>query len=140
MQGVLNALEPERPETLPRDLWFECGGYRRRADRTRNAHVATLFGSIVLWRRGYRSWERTDKSIFPLEMLLGLTAGVTPGLADWLGREMAAAGGSNPVLQASGVRFGPCRPLVLHDVSGRFKSSRLGAKWRAAVVGGVDNR
>jgi len=87
MQGVLNGLEPERPESLPCDLWFECGGYRRRGDRTRNAHVATLFGSLVLWRRGYRSWERTDKSIFPLEMLLGMTAGVTPGLADWLGRQ-----------------------------------------------------
>ncbi len=107
MQGVLNALEPERPETLPRDLWFECGGYRRRAERTRNAHVATLFGTIGLWRRGYRIWERTDKSIFPLEMLLGLTAGVTPGLADWLGRQMAAAGGSQSrVLETLRVEHG----------------------------------
>jgi len=107
MQGVLNALEPERSEALPRDLWFECGGYRRRAERTRNAHVATLFGTIALWRRGYRSWERTDKSIFPLEMLLGLTAGVTPGLADWLGRRMAAAGASQAsVLEALRVEHG----------------------------------
>lgn len=107
IQGVFNAMEPERPEVLPRDLWFECGGYRRRAERTRNAHVATLFGTIVLWRQGYRSWERTDKSIFPLEMLLGLIAGVTPGLADWLGRQMAAAGASQSrVLETLRVEHG----------------------------------
>lgn len=94
MQAAFNALEPEEPELLPLDLWFECGGYRRRQQKTRNAFVATLFGTLVLWRRGYRSWDNSDKSIFPLEMLLGLTAGVTPGLTDWLGRQMAAAGTS----------------------------------------------
>lgn len=100
MQAALNALETEQPEALPRDLWFECGGYRQRREKTRNASVATLLGTIVLWRRGYRSWDNTDRSIFPLEMLLGLTAGVTPGLTDWLGRQMAAAGASQPhVLQ-----------------------------------------
>ncbi len=94
IQATLNALEPDSPEALPQDLWFESSGYRRRTKKTRNAHVATLFGTIVLWRLGYRSWERTEGSIFPLEMLLGLTEGVTPGLTDWLGRQMAAAGAS----------------------------------------------
>lgn len=92
LQATLNALEPEQPEMLPQDLWHECGGYRRREKKTRYGHLATLLGTVVLWRRGYRSWEREEKSIFPLEMLLGLTAGVTPGLADWLGRQMAQAG------------------------------------------------
>ncbi len=94
LQATLNALEPDPPEALPQDLWFECSGYRQRTKKTRNAHVATLFGTIVLWRRGYRSWERSEGSIFPLEMLLGLTERVTPGLTDWLGRQMAAAGAS----------------------------------------------
>lgn len=92
--AAVNALEPEQPERLPRELWFECGVYRRRSDKTRNAFVATLFGTIVLWRRGYRCCDHLDRSIFPLERLLGLTEGVTPGLADWLGRQMAAAGAS----------------------------------------------
>lgn len=94
MQATLDALEPEEPKPLPDDLWFQCSGYRRRKEKTRNAHVATLFGTIVLWRRGYRSWDNSDKSIFPLELLLGLTAGVTTGLTDWLGRQTAAAGAS----------------------------------------------
>lgn len=89
---VINTLEPENAEELPRDLWFECGGYRRRNQKTRNSYVATLFGTITLWRRGYRSWETSEGSIFPLEMLLGLTKGATPALVDWLGRKMAESG------------------------------------------------
>jgi len=91
---TVNALEPENAEELPRDLWFQCGGYRRRNQKTRNSYVATLFGTVTLWRRGYRSWEAAERSIFPLEMLLGLTEGATPALVDWLGRKMAESGAS----------------------------------------------
>ncbi len=89
---VINALEPENAEELPGDLWFDCGGYRRRNQKTRNSYVATLFGTITLWRRGYRTWETSEGCIFPLEMLLGLTEGSTPALVDWLGRKMAESG------------------------------------------------
>ena len=94
LESTINALESRQAESLPRDLWFECGGYRRRKEKTRNPHVATLLGVVVLWRRGYRSWDGSDRSIFPLEMYLGLTADVSPGLIDWLGRKMADAGAS----------------------------------------------
>jgi hypothetical protein len=93
IDATVNTLEPSSPAEFPRDLWFEYGGYRRRNEKTCNTFVATLFGTITLWRRGYRSWDG-DGSIFPLEMLLGLHQGVTPGLADWLGRKMAEAGAS----------------------------------------------
>lgn len=111
-------VEPETPDELSRDLWFECGGYRRRNQKTRNPHVATLFGTITLWRRGYRSWEASERSLFPLEMLLGLVEGVTPALVDWLGRKMAEAGSNQTrVLQLlreecgvamGGKRLGAC--------------------------------
>lgn len=94
LQAAINALEPSQAELLPRDLWFECGGYRRRNAKTRNGGVATRLGTVELWRRGWRSWEGADRTIFPLEMFLGLTDGVSPGLVDWLGRQMADAGGS----------------------------------------------
>lgn len=94
LERTINTLEPESAELLPHDLWFQCGGYRRRKTKTRNSHVATLLGNVILWRRGYRSWDDSDRSIFPLEMCLGLTAGVSPGLVDWLGRKMAEAGAS----------------------------------------------
>lgn len=89
---TINALEPDDPDVLPHDLWFQSGGYRRRNQKTRNAYVATLFGTVTLWRRGYRAWETLDGSIVPLEMLLGLNEGATPALVDWLGRKMAESG------------------------------------------------
>ena len=89
---TINSLELEQPQLLPRDLWFRGGGYRRRNNKTRNTNVGSLLGRVTLWRRGYRSWERADPSIFPLEMMLGLIRGVTPGLADWLAQQMAEAG------------------------------------------------
>lgn len=92
LQTVIQALEPEDGEQLPKNLWFEAGGYRRRSDRTRNANVATRFGTIVLWRRGYRSWQRGEETIFPLELLLGLTENVTPALLDLMGKTLATAG------------------------------------------------
>jgi hypothetical protein len=91
---TINALDPENPQQLPRDWWFQCSGYRRRNGKTRNAFVATLFGTVTLWRRGYRGWETSDGTIFPLEMFLGLNQGATPALVDWLGRKMAEAGAS----------------------------------------------
>jgi hypothetical protein len=56
--------------------------------------VATVFGTICLWRFGYRFWEPWLKEacIFPLELELGLLAGVTPALADHIGRILAEAG------------------------------------------------
>ena len=92
LELVLNACEPGQPDKLPKDLFFECGGYRRRNEKTANRHVASRFGDIVLHRYGYRSWQAGDGSIFPLEMLLGLNHSATPALVDWIGRHIATAG------------------------------------------------
>lgn len=92
LQAVVQSLEPEDPQVLSRDVQFQCGGYRRRGDRTRNASIGTRFGNIVLWRRGYRSWQRGEETIFPIELLLGLTENLSPALLDLVGRSMASAG------------------------------------------------
>ena len=92
LQAAANALEPTLPDRLPRDLWCDCRIHRRRNEKTRNPSVATWFGTITLWRRGYRDGDRLERAIFPLERLLGLHEGVTPALADWIGRAMAQAG------------------------------------------------
>lgn len=92
LQATANALEPTLPDRLPRDLWCDCRIHRRRNEKTRNPSVATWFGTITLWRRGYRDADRLERAIFPLERLLGLHEGVTPALADWIGRAMAQAG------------------------------------------------
>ncbi len=94
IEATLNQLEPDDPQDQVGDLWFECSGYRLRREKTRNPHVGTLFGTITLWRRGYRSNDRSDRTIFPLELMLGLIQGVTPALADRLGKQLAEAGAS----------------------------------------------
>jgi hypothetical protein len=79
---------------LPHDVIFQGQGYRRLGKKTRNQHVATLFGKICLWRFPYRFWGRgaNEPCIFPLELQLGLVHSVTPALADLIGRRMAEAG------------------------------------------------
>ena len=99
LQDTLNALEPERSDLLPRHVWLGTSCYVQRREKTRNGYVATLFGTVELWRRGYRSCDKTEKSIFPLELLLGLVEGTTPALASWLGRQMADAGASQGRVQ-----------------------------------------
>ena len=92
MQAVVQSLEPDTAVTLPRNVWFECGGYRRRSDRTFNRSIATRFGNITLRRTGYRSWVRGEETIFPLEQMLGLTQNVSPAMLSWIGQITAAAG------------------------------------------------
>ena len=94
VENVLNLMETDDPAKMPHDLEHQGGGYRRLNQKTRNAHVATLFGTIALWRYPYRYWHRdvAEACIFPLEIALGLLHGTTPALAEAVGRYMAQAG------------------------------------------------
>ena len=57
LELVVNALESDCPDKLPKNLSFEWDGYRRRNQKTANRSVASRFGDIVLYRYGYRSWQ-----------------------------------------------------------------------------------
>jgi hypothetical protein len=102
VEEVYNMLEADDSEQLPHDLWYEATGYRRLNQKTRNAHVATLFGTIQLWRYGYRYWHRDEKvpTIFPLEIQLGLVRGATPALAEAAARYMAESGATQATVLA----------------------------------------
>ena len=111
LQASVQMLEPNNIHAMPKDLCFQCGGYRRRARRTRNSSIATRFGNIILWRTGYRSRQRGEETIFPLELLLGLVENVSPAMLDWIGKTIAAAGMSQQatleaIKQDSGVLMG----------------------------------
>lgn len=111
LQAAFQALEPSDQHAMPKDLHFQCGGYRRRSDRKPNRSIATRFGNITLWRTGYRSWQRGEETIFPLEMMLGLIENVSPAMLDWIGQTIAAAGMSQQatltaIKQSSGVSMG----------------------------------
>jgi hypothetical protein len=82
VEWTFNHLEPHDRKDLPGQI--ESGGtwYRRRA-KTPNRKVATLFGTITLWRTLYQDVHGVEPAIFPLEIRLGLESGrATPALAE----------------------------------------------------------
>lgn len=94
VKDAFNALEGGQPEQLPHDVQYEGGGYRQLKNKTANRHVATLFGTITLYRYPYRYWHRNtgEPCIFPLEIQLGLRHGATPALSEAVARYMAQGG------------------------------------------------
>lgn len=127
LRGILNRLEGEEPQQMPHDIEYEAGGYRRLNEKTHNAHVATLFGTIELWRYPYRYWHRDvpEACIFPLEIELGLVHGATPALAEAVGRYMAQAGATQQSVldrlrSQHGVSWGAQR---LRDVTAEISQS-----------------
>lgn len=94
-QWTYNQLEGDDPQAMPPIVRYEGGEYRRVHAKTPNREVSTRFGKITLWRFPYRYRQRESESgIFPLELLLGLTHGATPALADSVARYMADTGAS----------------------------------------------
>lgn len=86
VQWVYNRLEADDPQCLPAHITWEGERYRRRANKTANAKVATLFGIITLRRYRYEPLEPGERSIFPLEKRLGIEARrATPALAERVG-------------------------------------------------------
>ena len=84
MAWVLNHLEPENPEEAPSRVQFEGRVYRRRAQH--RSAVATLFGTVDVWRRLYEPLERGVHGMQPLELRVGVEAGLaTPALAERVG-------------------------------------------------------
>src|SRR5919206_4013657 len=82
---VLNHVEPDCPDEAPSRLWWKGEAYRRR--RKHRTTIATLFGPVVVWRRLYEPLTPGRRAIHPLELTLGMEAGVaTPALAERVGR------------------------------------------------------
>jgi hypothetical protein len=108
VEWTFNHREPHDRRDLPGQI--ESGGtwYRRRC-KTPNRSVATLFGTITVWRMLYQDLHGVEPSIFPLEIRLGLEAGrATPALAERAARAAVASpqGAVLAALQADhGVRW-----------------------------------
>jgi hypothetical protein len=82
VEWTFNDIEPDDRHLMPDHLRFDGDWYRRRA-KTPNRGVATSFGTITLWRYLYQPIHGVERSIFPLEIRLGLAAGrATPALAE----------------------------------------------------------
>src|SRR6266851_10484758 len=84
LENEYNRIEPERLEDCPKRLRLADQEYRRRP-KSRN-RIGTWFGTIELRRYLYEATERGERALFPLEMQLGIEAGLaTPALAERVG-------------------------------------------------------
>ena len=88
LEIVLNRLEPEDPESLPKGFTYQEQEYSRKEEKSNNrGGVATCFGTISLRRFSceplQEAREDGQKSFAPLELQLGIVAGnATPALAE----------------------------------------------------------
>src|SRR3954451_24773776 len=91
VEWTFNHLEPHDRKDMPGQMGFEGTWYRRRF-KSPNRKVATLFGTITLWRMLYQPLHGIERSIFPLEIRLGLEAGLaTPAFAERVARAAVAS-------------------------------------------------
>jgi hypothetical protein len=82
VEWTFNHLEPRDRHDMPKEINFQGTRYRRRS-KTPNRSVATLFGTITVWRWLYQDVQEIEPAVFPLELGLGLEAGLaTPALAE----------------------------------------------------------
>lgn len=103
VEHTYHQIEPDEAQDAPHYVEQDAGQqYRRLSEKTPNRNVATLFGKITLHRRGYRFVSRNvdERTIFPLEMALGLVEHATPALAEVAARAMAQAGATQGTVLA----------------------------------------
>jgi hypothetical protein len=107
VEWTFNHIEPHDGRDMPKQMCFQGVWYRRRS-KTPNRKVATLFGTIGVWRMLYQPLHGVEPSIFPLEMRLGLEAGLcTPALTERVA-QAATATTQNTVLAALKRDHGVC--------------------------------
>jgi hypothetical protein len=88
MEVVLNRLEPEDPQSLPKRFVHDQQEYSRKQEKSNNrGGIATCFGTIQLRRYSCEPLQeaRNDaqKSFAPLELQLGIVSGnATPAFAE----------------------------------------------------------
>lgn len=88
VQWTLNHLEPSEllPQKMP-PLFLWEGEYYRRRKKSRLRNLNCVFGPLALSRFYYQPLERCGRGLFPLEIQLGIVAGLaTPALADTMAR------------------------------------------------------
>jgi hypothetical protein len=101
VESLYNRMEGDDPLLLPSHIEGDIGDDHRIVRKKTPHQVDTLFGPITLWRHLYRSVDRNsaEKSIAPLERMLGIVEGTTPALAEAAARYTAAAGSTQRVVQ-----------------------------------------
>ncbi len=92
VQWFFSRLEPP-VDQMPGTLSYREQSHRRLPEKTIRENIVTRFGKITLTRARYRR-GRAGRTIFPLEILLGIENGFTPAAADRVAKQFAACGSS----------------------------------------------
>lgn len=93
LQWLVGAIEPADLTDMPGTIRHKKKNYRRLADKAPNSNIVTPFGRIAVERSRFRQ-GRAGRTIFPLEIALGIEKGFTPAAADMVGRQFATCGSS----------------------------------------------
>ena len=89
VQWTINDLEPGEQSDMPGQFRWD-GEYYRRHPKSPMRSLNCLFGPIKLFRYCYQPLETCGRCLFPLQIQLGIVAGVaTPALADRVARGAA---------------------------------------------------
>lgn len=88
----LDQVEPD-VQDMPGTVSLRGKSHRRMRDKTLRRDIVTRFGKVALSRARYRR-GRAGRTVFPLEMLLGIEDGFTPAAATRIGKQFAACGSS----------------------------------------------
>jgi len=131
LEAVFNRIEGGDRAAVPSHVRIEAEDYRRVGAKTPH-RVDTVFGPVVLRRHLYRPVARNsgDRSVTPLERVLGILAGATPALAEAAARYAAMAGATQRQVQDQlrarhGVTIGTGRlRALLGHVSGVLAEGR----------------
>lgn len=91
VEQLFNSLEPPEADQLA-VVSHRRNSYRKLHHQTPR-EVITRFGKITLMRSRYRR-GRSGKTIFPLEVALGLQQGATPLASSLIGKQFATTGSS----------------------------------------------
>src|SRR5262249_15633942 len=82
VEWTFKHLEPRHKTDMPKQMGFQ-GTLGCHRGKTPNRSVATVFGTITLWRWRYQPLHGVESSIVPLELRFGLEVGLaTPALAE----------------------------------------------------------
>lgn len=125
VQWLFSRLEPET-EQMPGTVKQQGKTYRRLAQKTKRSDVLTRFGKIEIVRARYRR-GRSGRTIFPLEMLLGVQDGFTPAAADRIGQQFAQTGSSQ----------GRTLAMVADQMGARIGTEKL-RKLVGTLAGGME--
>lgn len=96
IEWLFSQLEPAIEE-MPGTVSHREKTHRRLPDKTLRSDIVTRFGKISLQRARSRYRRgRAGRTIFPLEILLGIENGFTPAAADRIGKQFADSSARSP--------------------------------------------